>query len=88
MSVRHDIERNRFVMKHGELPILKTADMIADGKWFSWKLCKKRMRGVDRRDGMRLLRQSAKARVDRLKAIGNAQVPDVVRLAWQILSSK
>jgi hypothetical protein len=26
------------------------------------------------------------ARVDRLKAIGNGQVPAVVRLAWTILS--
>jgi hypothetical protein len=26
------------------------------------------------------------ARVDRLKAIGNGQVPAVVRLAWKILS--
>ena len=29
-----------------------------------------------------------KARVDRLKAIGNGQVPAVVRLAWQILTMR
>lgn len=64
MSIRHEIERSRFFTKYGDHPILKTAELIALGMWFSWRLCKKRMRGVDRRDGMRLLRQSAKARLE------------------------
>jgi hypothetical protein len=65
--MKYEIEKLRFEKLHGYKPIVKTATLIADHKWFSWGLCRRRLKelGPAWRDGMRLLRA---AQYDRNKA--------------------
>jgi hypothetical protein len=64
--MKYEIEKLRFQKLHGYRAIVKTATLIADHKWFSWSVCKKRLKELRSawRDGMRLLRA---AQYDRKK---------------------
>ena len=42
--MRYNLERQRFVKLCGETELLKTADMLAERSWFSWRHCIKRVR--------------------------------------------
>jgi hypothetical protein len=62
---RYDLERKWFVKAYGEPAILKTADLIADDGWFSWRHCYLRLRELKkpaRESAMKLLRVAQKQR--------------------------
>jgi len=62
---RYLLERQAFASAHPSAEILKTADLIAESLWFSWRHCFKRVKALPkaaRKDALRLLRIAQKQR--------------------------
>lgn len=62
---RYMLERQSFEAAHPRAEILKTADLIAENLWFSWRHCFKRIKALPkaaRKDAVRLLRVAQKQR--------------------------
>lgn len=67
MVNRYWLERTAFEKVHKFPEIVKTADLIECGNWFSWRLCFKRLKAVPkthRTACMKLLRIAQKQRVN------------------------
>lgn len=66
LTSKYHYERISFVKKHGEQPILKTTDAIAEYLWFSFRKTYQAVRILDpraRADAFRLLRYAQEARI-------------------------
>lgn len=62
---RYELERKTFIKAFGEAAIVKTADLIAESSWFSWRHCYARLRelkGEARAAGIKLVRVAQKQR--------------------------
>lgn len=67
MVNRYWLERTSFEKVHKFPDIVKTADLIECGNWFSWRLCFKRLKAVPKTHRpacMKLLRVAQKQRVN------------------------